>query len=106
MAISPIGGTVYANQNMQVPATQQAEFQQRLDAQATAAMAASNEEKIEIEEIRPTEETLKLDPEKEQEKHNQDEEKDEEEKDSNSNQTEPKTINPPTEEDHLLDITI
>ncbi len=108
MAISPIGGVVYANQNMQVPATQQAEFQQRIDAQATAAMAASNEEKKEIEEIRPTEETLELDPEKDHEKSKQDQQK-EDEKSGGEIALEEElsdTSVPQQDEDHLLDITI
>lgn len=105
MAISPIAGMVYANQGMQAPATQQAEFQQRLDAQANAAMAASNEEKKEIEEIRPTEETLELDPENEQEKQQTQAEEDEE-KQKLSQDEEETDFAPQEDMDHLLDITI
>lgn len=110
MAISPIAGMVYANQGMQAPATQQAEFQQRLDAQAAAAMVASNEEKQEIEEVRPTEETLEMDPEKEHERQTADEEEGEEDKKANAEEAileeEKEKFTSGDEEDHLLDITI
>lgn len=103
MAISPIGGMIYANQNMQNPATQQAEFQQRLDAQSTAAMAASQEEKKEIEEVRPTEEALELDPEKDQEQ----QASEEEDKGEESQEGEDEMLFArDDEEDHLLDIKI
>ncbi len=74
MAISPVGGMLYANQNMQTPAAKQAEFQQRLDAQSAVAMTESNEEQKAIQEVRPTEETYKIDPEKEHEQQKHDEE--------------------------------
>lgn len=74
MAISPVGGMIYANQNMQVQATKQADFQSRLEAQNLAATIASNEDQKEIEEIRPTEESYMVDPEKEHEKEKNDEE--------------------------------
>lgn len=102
MAISPVAGMIYANQGMQAPATQQAEFQQRLDAQANAAMATSNEEKKEIEEVRPTEETLELDPENDQEKE-KNESKKEAKKGSNEDEED---FTPKDDIDHLLDITI
>ncbi len=111
MPITPIGGMVYANQNMQVPATQQADFQQRLDAQANAAMVASNEEKKEIEEIRPTEETLEIDPEKEHEKHKNDGETDGEEEKEPEVEEEIELQNKreeilKDEEKHVLDVVI
>lgn len=105
MAISPIGGMVYANQNMQAPATQQADFQQRLDAQTNAAMVATNEQKKEIEEVRPTEETYELDPEKDQEEKKKNKEKSEkDEQELPEENEEKKSIQ--EEEDHLLDIKI
>lgn len=107
MAITPVGGMIYANQGMQAPATQQAEFQQRLDAQNAAAMVASNEEQKEVEEIRPTEESYGLDPEKEHERQKNDEEAGAEEEQILSKKNEDKKdFIDPDSDDHLLDIKI
>ena len=74
MAITPVGGMVYANQNMQAAATKQTDFQARLDAQKMAASEATNDKNKEVREVRPTEETYKIDPEKEHQKEKSDEE--------------------------------
>lgn len=107
MAITPVGGMVYANQGMQAPATQQAEFQQRLDAQNSAAMVATNEEQKEIEEVRPTEESYEVDPEKEHEQQKHDEEAGAEEEQilSKKNENDDEVISLESDE-HLLDIKI
>lgn len=108
MAISPVGGMIYANQNMQVQATKQADFQSRLEAQSLAATVASNEDKKEIEEIRPTEESYKLDPDRESEKEKHDEEEGatEEQQLAKEEQNEKKRRVDDDEEEHMLDITI
>lgn len=107
MAITPVGGMVYANQGMQAPATQQAEFQQRLDAQNSAAMVATNEEQKEIEEVRPTEESYEVDPEKEHEQQKHDEEAGAEEEQilSKKNENDDEITSLESDE-HLLDIKI
>lgn len=107
MAIGPIGAMIYVNQNMHVQATKQLDFQSRLDAQNAAAATAVNEKSKEVQEVRPTEETYKIDPEKEHQKEKSDEEtganesqifrKKREENDEESE-------NPPSK--HLLDIKI
>ncbi len=74
MAIGPIGAHIYVNQNMQVQASKQNEFQNRLDMQNAAASQSANDKGKEIREIRPTEETYKIDPEKEHEKEKSEEE--------------------------------
>lgn len=74
MAITPVGGMVYANQNMQAAATKQTDFQARLDAQNVAASESANDKNKEVREVRPTEETYKIDPEKEHQKEKSDEE--------------------------------
>ena len=74
MAVSPVGAMIYTNQNMNAAAVKQTDFQNRLDMQNVAAMASSNEKNKEIEEVRPTEETYKIDPEKEHEKQKKEEE--------------------------------
>ncbi len=106
MAITPVGGMVYANQNMQAPATKQADFQQRLEAQTSAAMVASNEEKKEIEEVRPTEETYELDPDREHEKEKSDEEAGAEEEQMYSKNHKREHEEDEEGEHHLLDIKI
>ena len=74
MAITPVGGMIYANQNMQVAASKQTDFQARLDAQGVAATVAANEEEKKVQDVRPTEETHKIDPEKEHQREKSDEE--------------------------------
>jgi len=74
MPVGPIGAMIYTNQNMNAAAVKQTDFQNRLDMQNVAAMASSNEKNKEIEEVRPTEETYKIDPEKEHQKQKNEEE--------------------------------
>ena len=74
MAIGPIGGMVYTNQNMNAAAVKQTDFQNRLDMQNVAASAATNEKGKEVREVRPTEALYKIDPEKEHEKEKSEEE--------------------------------
>ncbi len=106
MAISPVGGMLYANQNMQTPATKQAQFQQRLDAQATIAMTTSNEEQKNIQEVRPTEESYKTDPDKEHEKQKHDEEAGAEEEQMYSKMHAVDDDDFFDEEEHILDLKI
>lgn len=82
MPITPVGGMIYANQNMQVAASKQTDFQNRLDVQNTAAAATINEKEKEIEEVRPPEETYKIDPEHEHDKEGSDEETGEKEEET------------------------
>jgi len=74
MPVGPVGAMIYTNQNMNAAAVKQTDFQNRLDMQNVAAMASSNEKNKEIEEVRPTEETYKIDPEKEHQKEKNEEE--------------------------------
>lgn len=71
MAISPISNTIYVNQNTPVAASVQSDFQSKLDMQIAINAAAAVQKKKEVEEIRPTEETYKIDPENEHEKQTQ-----------------------------------
>ncbi len=77
MAISSIGAIAYANQAMPAQTKMQSNFQNRLDAQAGAATAIQDADKQEIEDVRPAEETYKIDPEHEHEKKRSDEEQSE-----------------------------
>jgi hypothetical protein len=101
MAIGPIGNTIYVNQQMATVASEKNAILNRFELQALAAATASQEERKEIEEIRPTEENHGVDPDREhakkqaeqEEKRSPPEEKDEEE------QTPLKSL-------HILDIKV
>ena len=71
MAITPISNSIYVNQDAPVAASVQSDFQSKLDMQIAINAAAAAEKKKEVEEIRPTEETYKIDPENEHEKQRQ-----------------------------------
>lgn len=106
MAISPLGGAIYANQNMQVPASKQIDFQNRLDLQNVQAAEILNEKEKEIEEVRPAEESYKIDPENEHEKEKKDEEsgaKEEEEKMAHKIEKQAKKQK---STEHILDIKV
>ncbi len=79
MAIGAIGATAYANQAMPAQTKMQSNFQNRLDMQAGVATAIQDTDKQEIEDVRPAEETYKIDPEHEHEKKKSEEEQGEEE---------------------------
>ena len=68
MAIGSIGAVAYANQAMPAQTKMQSNFQNRLDVQSGAATAIQDADKKEIEDVRPAEETYKIDPEHEHEK--------------------------------------
>lgn len=70
MAISPIGNMLHVNQNMSVAAGAQNDFQARLDAQNLAMSEEAAKEKREVEEIRATNETYKIDPQNEHDRQN------------------------------------
>ncbi len=82
MSISPISGIIYTNQNMQIPAAKQIEYQNKLDLQNVMAAEVLNEKEREVEEVRPTEESYKIDPENEHEKDKQDEQSGEKEEET------------------------
>ncbi|MCF6201581.1 MAG: hypothetical protein L3J42_05615 [Hydrogenimonas sp.] len=65
MAISPLTNIIFVNQNMNV-ASAVANMQfNRYDVQNAAAQAIVNEKEKSIEETRPAEETMEIDPERE-----------------------------------------
>ncbi len=106
MAISPLGGTIYANQNMQIPASKQIDFQNKLDLQNVQAAEILNEKEKEIEEVRPTEESYKIDPENEHEKEKSDEESGEKEQEGKLAQKIKKEIKKEKSTEHILDIKV
>ncbi len=83
MAISSLGGVIFANQNMQIPASKQIDFQNKFDLQNVVAAKLLNDKDKEVGEVKPTEETYKIDPDKEHEKEENDENSGEKEKETN-----------------------
>ncbi|MDP2850033.1 MAG: hypothetical protein Q8O20_03080 [Sulfuricurvum sp.] len=65
MAIGPIGNAIYVNQQMATVASEKNAILNRFELQALAAATASQQEKQEIEEVRPTEENQGVDPDRE-----------------------------------------
>lgn len=65
MAVSPISNVNYINQNSQVGSVQQANAQVKLDFQTMVNLQEMQDRQEEIQEVRPTEETLKTDEDKE-----------------------------------------
>ena len=74
MAIGPIGAVHYANQAMPAQTKVQSNFQNRLDIQSSVAASIQEADRKEIEDIRPSEESHKIDPENEHEKKKREEE--------------------------------
>jgi len=74
MAISPLGAVIYTNQNVTAAATKQTAVQNRAEMQNVMASAIANEKEAVVKEVRPAEETYKIDPEKEHQKQKNEEE--------------------------------
>ncbi len=106
MAITPLGGAIYANQNMQIPAAKQIDFQNKIDLQNVVAAELLKEKEKEIEEVRPAEETYKIDPEHEHEKQKKDEESGEKEEEEKFMNKIEKKIKEKKQNTHLLDIKV
>lgn len=88
MAITPVGGTIYVNQNSPVVANIQSDFQSKLELQNAVVAELANEKKKEVAQIRPTEETYKIDPQNEHEKQHEHESLEEQTKDQNEKKEE------------------
>jgi hydroxylamine reductase (hybrid-cluster protein) len=68
MGISPVGGVIYANQQMAGIASEVGAANNRLELQALAAAAVASEQKKEIQEVRPAEENQNVDADREHNK--------------------------------------
>lgn len=98
--IGPIGGAIYANQQMASVASEKTALLNRFELQALAAANVASEEKKEIQEVRPTEETQSVDPDRE---HTKEQAEQEERRSKNEGEPEPpKKVKP----FHLLDIKV
>ena len=74
MPVGPIGNVIYANQMITVQAGKQMDYQNSVQMQSAIASALQNEKEEVIEEVRPAEETYKIDPEHEHEHQRREEE--------------------------------
>ncbi len=101
MPVGPVGSVIYANQMIPVQASKQTEVQNALQMQSAVAAALQNEKEDEVQDIRPTEETYKIDPEKEHERQRDDEENSAEENPTPSDDSEEEISTLPP---RLLDI--
>ncbi|OIP55049.1 MAG: hypothetical protein AUK54_04765 [Helicobacteraceae bacterium CG2_30_36_10] len=74
MAIGPIGNTIFVNQMTANVASAHGNQNNRYDLQNVVAQAAANEKEEKVLEVRPAEETHKVDPDREHQKNEADQE--------------------------------
>ena len=84
MAVGPIGSVVYANQMMPAQAAKQMDYQNSVQMQNALAAAMQAEKEDTVQEVRPTEESYKIDPENEHERHKHEQEEQEKEQEERS----------------------
>ena len=65
MAVGPIGNTIHVNQQMATVASEKNAQLNRFELQNVAAAAIANDKTKEVLEVRPTEETHEVDPDRE-----------------------------------------
>jgi hypothetical protein len=80
MPVSPLGNVVVVNQMTPAASSIPNAHNNRIDIQNLAAQTAANEKKIEIEELRPTEENHSINPDREHQRQEADEETDKQQK--------------------------
>ena len=73
MAVTPVGGVIYANQNTPVVSSVQQQAQSRLDFQNMMSAQVAGADRAEIEQTRPAEANAKLNPDRDHEKQEADE---------------------------------
>jgi len=105
MAVSPLGNVIVVNQMTPAATSMQNAHTNRVDIQNFAAQVAANEKKQEIEEIRPTEENHKIDPDREHQKGEADEELSEQTKQKQRTKTQ-KQSSQEQHTTHILDIKV
>lgn len=113
MAVTPLGNTNFINQNAPVVSQVHANQQARFDMQALLAAELATQQNEEIQEVRPMEESYKIDPEKEHERQKSEEEASEfENEEQNAKAKDEETLKDEldseeeSEEPHILDIKI
>lgn len=106
MAVDGVGNMLYIHQNMHLQAGKQTEVQNRFDMQNLAAMEILKDEDNEVQEVRPTEESYKIDPEHEHEKEKSDEESGAKEEQIKQRQKIKQDDDDSTPSEHILDIIV
>lgn len=101
MAISPVGGVIYVNQQMAGIAGEVGAVQNRFELQAIAAQALAQAQKKEVQEVRPTEENQSVDSNREHTK-----EQAEQEERRSSDEEQPKNEETPPKSLHILDVKV
>ncbi|MBR8462235.1 hypothetical protein KDE12_05105 [Campylobacter sp. faydin G-105] len=71
MSVSPLGNSTFINQNAPVASAVQSNHQARFDLQSAMTEQIAQEKDKQITQLRPTEETYKIDPQHEHEKKKQ-----------------------------------
>ena len=114
MAVTPLGNSNFINQNAPVVSQVHANQQARFDMQSLMAAELASQQSEEIKEVRPMEESYKIDPEKEHERQKNEEESSEfESEKQNSRDSDGEKLDDMADneeivpsEHHMLDITI
>ena len=114
MAVTPLGNSNFINQNAPVVSQVHANQQARFDMQSLMAAELASQQSEEIKEVRPMEESYKIDPEKEHERQKNEEEASEfESEKQNSRDSDGENLDDIADneeiepsEHHMLDITI
>lgn len=113
MAVTPLGNSNFINQNAPVVSQVNANQQARFDMQALMASELATQQNEEIKEVRPMEESYKIDPEKEHERQKSEEEASEfENEEQNAKAKDEENLEDEldseeeSEEPHVLDIKI
>ena len=113
MAVTPLGNSNFINQNAPVVSQVNANQQARFDMQALMASELATQQNEEIKEVRPMEESYKIDPEKEHERQKSEEEASEfENEEQNAKAKDKENLEDEldseeeSEEPHVLDIKI
>ena len=114
MAVTPLGNSNFINQNAPVVSQVHANQQARFDMQSLMAAELASQQSEEIKEVRPMEESYKIDPEKEHERQKNEEEASEfESEKQNSRDSDEENLDDIADneeivpsEHHMLDITI
>ncbi|MGM0622810.1 MAG: hypothetical protein ACQESH_02200 [Campylobacterota bacterium] len=68
MAVTALGNVIQVNQNIHLAANKVSNVMSRIDVQDLAAREIAKEQKKSIEEVKPAEETYKVNPDNEREK--------------------------------------
>lgn len=101
--LGPVENAIYVNQQTAAVAADKTVANSRFDLQALANANALDGKDKEVEEVRPTEENLGVNPDKEHEKNEADQELERSEKDEEKKEDEEKVT---FKSNHILDIKV